>query len=331
MIKERRNWKMIDPVEYFRQNYSHIKGMTQLRREDSGLYLKLRKTGKIAEVFPGKQHRDFNQVDPVDLFHQKYFHVTSRAQLDREDQGLYDKLRALGKLDELLPNQNHNDRDWSTINPVDYFRQNYSNIINRTLLMKEDRGLYWILMKTHKIDEVLPQKQIRKEPRNYSKTNPVTLFHEKYPHVTSRGQLQKEDKRLYVKLWEIGKLDEVLPQKKICRDFNTIDPVQLFHERYSHVINRAQLYREDPGLCVKLRKMGKLDDLLPSLRDWSKIDPVEYFRQNCTHITSRDRLEREDPGLYQKLRALGKLDLVISSQDSQKAKALEKVIERYII
>ena len=43
--------------ELFNKNYSHIKTRSQLIKKDSGLYNKLKSTGKLDEVFPDTKKR----------------------------------------------------------------------------------------------------------------------------------------------------------------------------------------------------------------------------------------------------------------------------------
>ena len=176
----RRDWNKLDPVEYFNSHYSHIKRRGQLDKEDNGLYTKLRRTGKLNKVLPEKQRRNYNETHSVELFHEKYFYITSRAQLRKEDQGLYQKLLRTGKLDKLLLNKNEEYRDYSQTEPTELFYEKYSHVTSREQLHREDNGLLVKLRKLGKLDEVLPLKKPRKQQRDYNQTDPVELFHKKY-------------------------------------------------------------------------------------------------------------------------------------------------------
>ena len=181
--------------------------------------------------------RNWNKLDPIQYFNSHYSYIKSRSQLQKEDRGLYNKLLKKDKLDVVLP-------DYIKTDPVKLFKQQYSRVTNRNQLRKENGSLYNKLWKEGKLDEVLPEK-LR---RDYNKTCPVELFHKKYSYVTSRGQLYKECKGLYLKLWREGRLDEVLPEKREQRDWKKQDPVELFKQQYSHITSRRQLKKQDVGL-----------------------------------------------------------------------------------
>jgi len=209
MIKERRNWKMIDPVEYFRNNCPSIKGRAQLRREDSSLFYKLIRDGKLRDALPEMLRRDYGLINPVDIFHEKYSHIKSRAQLSREDPGLYCKLNRMGKLDEILPETQR--RNYKKNDPVKLFYDRYAHITSRVQLVRENIGLYLKLLRNGYLDELLPNTN--EKDRDWSKIDPVKFFGQNYHYITSREQLKKEDSGLYSKLSEIGKLDELLPSR----------------------------------------------------------------------------------------------------------------------
>jgi len=156
-----RDWAKQDPVELFRQQYSHVISRSQLKNEDAGLYSKLLKDEKLDEVLLETQHRDWAKQNPVELFRQQYFYIKTRGQLDNEDRGLYHKLLKDGKLDELLPKKQY--RDYRKIDSVEFFKQQYSYIISRYQLRKEDFGLYQKLWKENRLGEVLPNKESQRK------------------------------------------------------------------------------------------------------------------------------------------------------------------------
>ena len=82
--------------------------------------------------------------------------------------------------------------------------------------------------------------------------NPVDFYKEHYDGMT-RGQLQKQDPRLYRKLRREGLLD-LVPTSK--RDFGS-DPLKYYKERYAD-ITRGQLELQDPNLYRRLRRDGLL-------------------------------------------------------------------------
>jgi hypothetical protein len=163
--------------------------------------------------------------------------------------------------------------------------------------------------------------------RDWMENDPVKYFEEHYAgKITTRGQLQQEDHGLYLKLCKLGKLEDVLPDA-VYRDFSKVDPVDFFKEYPAgRIKTRGQLKKEDGGLYLKLRKLGKLEELLPDVqekRDWSKIDPVKFFEERYAgKITTRGQLKKEDRGLYDKLRTLGKLDVVFPSDDKKQLEDL---------
>ncbi len=163
MSREYRGWNSIGAVKYFNEHYKgKITTRRQLQEEDSGLYRKLRIIGKLDEILPNKHEnfRDFSQVDPVQHFNQHYKgKITTRKQLKKEDGGLYEKLRKLGKLDEILPSRHESHRDFSEVNPIQFFNEHYKGKIStRSQLKKEDPTLYEKLLKLGKLDEIFKKK-----------------------------------------------------------------------------------------------------------------------------------------------------------------------------
>jgi len=251
------DYSKTDPVNYFRQNCSDIKSRKQLAIEYQGLYKKLLSEGRLDEVLPETQHRDWTKQDPVELFRQQYSHIRTRSQLKKEDSGLYKKLLSESRLGEVLPETQH--RDWTKQDPVELFRQQYSHVISRSQLKNEDAGLYSKLLKDEKLDEVLLETQ----HRDWTKQNPVELFRQQYFYIKTRGQLDNEDRGLYHKLLKDGKLDELLPEKQY-RDYCKIDSVEFFKQQYSYITSRYQLRKEDFGLYQKLWKENRLGEVLPN-------------------------------------------------------------------
>jgi hypothetical protein len=105
MSRERRDWTKQDPVKYFEEHYAgRITVKHQLREKDYGLYQKLSKMGKLEDVLPDSVHRDFSKIDAVVYFSEHYAgRITTPGQLQKEDSGLFQKLRKMGKLDVVFP------------------------------------------------------------------------------------------------------------------------------------------------------------------------------------------------------------------------------------
>ena len=97
---------------------------------------------------------------------------------------------------------------WDNNDPVKYFYKHYPNIKSRRQLQEEDKGVYCILYKMGKLDEILPEKQ---EKRDWTRKDPTKYFEENYPQIKTRKQLRNADRGLYHILKKTGGLDKVLP------------------------------------------------------------------------------------------------------------------------
>ena len=115
-----------------------------------------------------RERRDWDKIDPVQYFNKRYAgKIITREQLRKVDGGLYHQLYRVGKLDELLPNSHQKDRDWSKIDPVQYFNEKYKGkIITKKQLEEVDGGLYSKLRKIGKLDEVFPLVDQRSQLEN---------------------------------------------------------------------------------------------------------------------------------------------------------------------
>ena len=169
-MRERRDWSKIDPVQYFNDEYKgKILTRKQLQIKDSVVYNMLRKLGKLDDVLPNsnQKDRDWSRIDPVQYFNDMYKgKIRTRRELRGADIGLHQKLSMLGKLDEVFaPNAPR--RDWSKIDPVQYFNEKYKGkIITRKQLEEDDCGLYSKLLKLCKLDEVFPLVDQRSQLEN---------------------------------------------------------------------------------------------------------------------------------------------------------------------
>jgi hypothetical protein len=102
---KRRDFSKVDPVKFFKEHYAgKIATRDQLQTKDPSLMLLLRKTGKLDAVLPERVYRDYSKVDPVAYFSEHYAgRITTPGQLQKEDSGLFQKLRKMGKLDVVFP------------------------------------------------------------------------------------------------------------------------------------------------------------------------------------------------------------------------------------
>jgi hypothetical protein len=162
---QRRDWSTNDPDAHFNE---HVKGKVasraELRREDSGLHIKLLRLGVLGRILPPAHmpYRDWSKIDPVAYFDEHWKgKVSNRRELYRRDQGLYQKLRQQGKLDEILPDK-RSVRDWSKTDPVAYFHRHWKGKVSgRRELQQKDRGLYALLWRRGKLDELFPRPGTR--------------------------------------------------------------------------------------------------------------------------------------------------------------------------
>ena len=146
MRVKRRDWNKIDPLKYFRENYSHMNlTRTQLKELDSGLRLILGKRGLIDQAIPERrEQRDWSNVDLLKYFKEQFGdRKITRKQLAREDEGLSIQLYKAGLLDEAIPEIQYRDFNGD---PLKYFREHYGNKnVTRRWLSKNDQGLYQYL------------------------------------------------------------------------------------------------------------------------------------------------------------------------------------------
>ncbi len=263
-----RDWSQIDPVQYFQQHYEgKVTSRSELERKDKGLYNVLKARKLLDKVLADTQHhyRDWDVGDPLKYFKQHYEgKIASRSELERKDKGLYIVLGKRRLLDQILPNQNQNYRDWNTSDPVRYFEQHYKGrIVNRSDLYKKDSVLYRTLSVRKLLDKVLPDSH--QSYRDWNCTDPIKYFERHYKgKITSRAELSEKDRMLYYVLRKRKLLDKVLPDYRYHRDWNSTDAVQYFKQHHEgKVSGRSELSRKDPYLYNRLRKSGKLDIIFP--------------------------------------------------------------------
>jgi hypothetical protein len=206
-------------------------------------------------------------------------------------------------------------RNWSNIDPVAYFNEKYAGRVNtRAELEKLDNGLYLKLCRIGKITEVIPTCR-----RTLKGVDLVQYFKDNYEgKITTRKQLSDIDTHLYDRLRKQKLLDVVLPSSR-NRDWTKIDPLELLAKEYPDIKSRTELAKRDPGLCSHLKKIGKLDEVLPSsqptYRRWKKNDPVKYFmKHHAGTITTRKQLELADKYLYTTLLKTGRINEVLDSK-----------------
>ncbi len=210
-------------------------------------------------------------------------------------------------------------RDWSKTDPVQYFQEQYEGkIASRTRLSKKDPGLYNVLKKRSLLDQILPNQN----DRNWNNTDPLEYFKQHHQgKVANKEELKWRDWALYVILRKRNLLDKILPDYQHHRDWTTTDPLKYFQQHYKgKIFNRSELSRKDQELCVVLRKLNLLDQILPNqnqnYRDWTTTDPITYFKQHYQgKITSRQELENKDSSLYQVLKHRKLFDKILPNQN----------------
>jgi len=193
--QRRRDWSEMSgsPLEYFRKKFGGKKfTRSEPNLVDKGLYDTLRKM--ILEEF-----RE-NYSDREDI---------TRTQLKKENHRLYGDLLRFKLLDETIPTTKMKRKDWSVIDPVEYFKENYGDRedMTRSQLQREDGGLFQALIKHGQMDEAVPIKK-----RDWSNTDPVQYFRDNYGDSNiTRAKLQREDAGLYELLRRKGLLDDTIP------------------------------------------------------------------------------------------------------------------------
>ncbi len=161
-----RDWNCTDPIKYFEQHYKgKITSRNQLGKKDPVLYDVLRKRKLLDKVLADKHenYRDWNSTDPLKYFEKHYNgKITSRKQLKKKDQVLYDVLKERRLLDQILPSKNQDHRDWKTSDPVKYFHEHYKDKIgSKEQLKLADQSLYNVLRKSGKLDVIFHKKDER--------------------------------------------------------------------------------------------------------------------------------------------------------------------------
>ncbi|MDO8656043.1 MAG: hypothetical protein Q7K45_02285 [Nanoarchaeota archaeon] len=82
--------------------------------------------------------------------------------------------------------------------------------------------------------------------------DPVDFYNAQYPHL-DRGQLRREDRKLYDRLWRDGLL-KVVPTSKKYGD----NHIAYYKKKYAG-ISRGQLREKDPSLYQMLWRDGTLE------------------------------------------------------------------------
>ncbi len=178
-----------DPLAFCRENYPDIT-RGRLGNVDKSLYTILDNAGLLDQIplDPNtvQNRRDYGG-DPLNYYVQHHLGV-SRGKLPYVNKPLYHKLRNLGKI-EMLP------------------KKDLLKIVRRTLSIMAtvslEEQLQHIFGEGYK--EFLPQNIETKEKRSKYDPDPVAYYQQHYQGVT-RGQLQRMDQGLYMKLYRTGNL-----------------------------------------------------------------------------------------------------------------------------
>lgn len=155
-------------------------------------------------------------------------------------------------------------REDKSINPLDFFKENYSSRTTRSQLARKDSALYKILRRKNLMDEAIPHFNQaasqrgkflggveKAEARDFG-DDPVEYYTKHYNGLT-RGQLAKEDPNLYQRL----RRDELLADVPTANRFID-DPVAYYTEHYDGS-TRGELAKEDRSLYQRLRRDGLLE------------------------------------------------------------------------
>ncbi len=136
--------------------------------------------------------------------------------------------------------------------PLDFLREHHDGL-TRGQLQKEDPSLYLRLRRDGLLEHVPIGKRGR--PTKHG-DDPVAYYTEHHDGLT-RGQLQKEDPSLYLRLRRDGLLEHVPIGKRGRPTKHGDDPVAYYTEHHDG-LTRGELAKENPSLYLRLRRDGLL-------------------------------------------------------------------------
>lgn len=257
-----RDWKGVDLIKYFRDNYSHVTSREELKKLDLVFLLKLHEAGLIDSVVPSKNahHRDWSVIDPLEYFQKNYSNIDSPVELSKKDPSLNKKLRSLGLLDKAFPRKLSRGR-WKGIDIIQYFREHYSHIKTRRQLKKKNQSLYKQFLKEGSIGEVLPSKNLNH--RDYADWN-LNKYKEEIEllNFKTKAELRLKNRGLYNKGLREGWLDSVFSSIKCNYDGLSLNNFIRIVEEFEYS-NKRDLFRKDSRLYKHARNSGWLDAVFP--------------------------------------------------------------------
>jgi len=157
-------------------------------------------------------------------------------------------------------------RNYEKKSPLVWFKELFGDRegLTRSQLETEDSGLYATLRKMKLLDEAIPEK----EHRDWNRIDPVEYFIDLYGSKNiTRGELQKEDGVLFLKLRETGFLNILLPSKykpnHLWDDKTDEELIQFMSENHKgKIITEFERQRGNGRLCIELRKRKLIDALV---------------------------------------------------------------------
>jgi hypothetical protein len=209
-------------TEAIRKDFQHFSPL-QLREASDILYKESLKRNILRSLEDeGVIIRTNRRIgDPLKFFRRNYAgREISRGELRKEDPGLYSALVKKSLIDGAIPEKTKNKRrrkrrKWSERNPLSYYQQYYAGTtLSRGQLQKKDPGLYGALLAAGLLEKLSFERR-RRNPRNWSTTDPLLYFQENYRELNpGRKQLQKIDGGLYKELHRRNLLTQAFPPEQ---------------------------------------------------------------------------------------------------------------------
>ena len=155
-LKRNRTYRGFEsPLDYFNQYFKGKKlTRSSLSKQDHSLYQALSIHNQIDEAVPQMERRQFNG-DPLTFFNEHYkSKELTRAELQKEDNSLYQSLRKYGQLEQAIHKKYRGCKS-----PLTYFNKYIKRQkLTRGQLSKIDNSLYQSLVRHHQLDKALPEE-----------------------------------------------------------------------------------------------------------------------------------------------------------------------------
>ena len=143
------------PLDYFNE---HFKGKkltrSSLSKQDHSLYQALSIHNQIDEAVPQMERRQF-KGDALTFFNENYKdRKLTRAELQKEDNSLYQSLRRYGQLEKATFKKYRGCKS-----PLTYFNKHLKRQeLTRGQISKKDNSLYQSLIRHNQLDKAIPKK-----------------------------------------------------------------------------------------------------------------------------------------------------------------------------